>query len=363
MLSAYLFTAVAAVISAYIFTTNLLPVLGGSTSLYDAFVATFIALVWLCAYRDIRLSSRVGLVLEGLAVGVMAIVTTVLVWRHGRFFASEQLHWRSLHNGRIFPALTLAVFSFVGFESSATLAKEARNPQQAIPRAVILSATISGFFFVAMAYCMILGVDDRASLIAGSPSPFALVTRSAGLPSAALLIYFSAIISCFACALACINAVARMLFSMGRYQFLHRSLGKVHARHQSPHIAVNASCLFIVLIALMLSRNTPLDAFGYVATFSTFGFLVVYMLVCVVAPMELRRAGELSVGRLTIGALGLALMTFVVIANVFPAPPYPYSLLPFIFAAYLAFGCAWFALNPAALPAAQAGIQLDLEAD
>ena len=147
---------------------------------------------------------------------------------------------------------------------------------------------------MATAYCMILAVDDRASLIGGSTSPFAAVTRYAGLSWAAAVVYCSASISSFACTLACVNAVARMLFSMGRYQFVHRSMGKVHHRYQSPHVAVSAACVFSLTIVLIAARAAPLDAFGYAATFGTFGFLTVYLLTCIVAPLELFRAHELS---------------------------------------------------------------------
>jgi amino acid transporter len=111
-----------------------------------------------------------------------------------------------------------------------------------------------GVFFVLISYCMILGVADNARLIGESASPFAEVTRRAGLTWAAAVVYFSAIISAFACGLASINALARMLFSMGRYEFVHRSMGKVHGTHQTPHFAVTGSCLFSVIVVLMSSR-------------------------------------------------------------------------------------------------------------
>jgi hypothetical protein len=81
----------------------------------------------------------------------------------------------------------------------------------------------------------------------------------------------------------------------------------------------------------MCSHLTPLSAFGYTATFGTFNFLVVYLLTCVVAPVELYRAGELSLRNLAAGILGAGLMAFVIIGSVIPVPPFPYNLLPYIF--------------------------------
>jgi amino acid transporter len=212
-----------------------------------------------------------------------------------------------------------------------------------------------------MAYCMILSVNDRVGLIGGSTSPFAVVTQYAGLSSAAAVVYCSASISSFACVLACVNALARMLFSMGRYQFVHRSMGKVHKRYQSPHVAVSASCVFILMVVLIAARAAPLDAFGYTATFGTFGYLTVYLLICVVAPLELFRAPELSLAELAMGIIGVALMAFVLAASVVPVPPYPYAILPYTFIAYLALGCVWYGTISVNFPHALRGIHEDLE--
>jgi amino acid transporter len=148
---------------------------------------------------------------------------------------------------------------------------------------------------------------------------------------------------------------------MGRYDFVHRSMGTVHEQYQTPHFAVTASCLFSVIVVLMCSRMAPLDAFGYTATFGTFGFLVVYLLTCVVAPVELYRAGELSLRNLAAGTLGAGLMAFVIIGSLVPVPSFPYSLLPYVFLAYLALGCVWYGIVSVRFPHALNGIELDLE--
>jgi amino acid transporter len=164
---------------------------------YAALENGFISLVWFCAYRDVRFSSRLGLLLEGLALMSIIVITAVTVIRRGTLFSPSQLCLQRSLIGHVAPALTLAFFSFVGFESAATPAKEAREPFRIIPRTLILSAAISGLFFVSMAYCMILAVNDQTNLIGASASPFAVVTRYAGQSSAAMVVYFSAIISTF----------------------------------------------------------------------------------------------------------------------------------------------------------------------
>jgi amino acid transporter len=363
MIAAYLFTAIATSISGYIFISDLLRALGlqAMTPPCGVFEIAFIGLIWAAAYRDIRFSSRTGLALEALSLTIIVFIALELVARRGTLADSAQLQLRQLPIGGVMSALTFAVFSFVGFESSATLAQEARNPLRTIPRAITMSTGVAGLFFVLISYCMILGVGDRARLIGDSASPFAAVTRSAGLGRVSVVVYFSALISAFACGLASINALARMLFSMGRYEFVHRSMGIVHKQYQTPHLAVTAGCVLMGVAVLMLSFAAPLSAFGCTATFGTFGFLAVYLMTCVVAPLELSRTGELSLGLVLTSALGAGLMVFVVVGSLVPVPPYPYSLLPYLFLAYLAAGAAWYTIVSVRFPQMLGRIELDLE--
>jgi amino acid transporter len=363
MSGAYLFTAIAVSISAHIFLSDMLLMLGLArlTPPYALFEIVFVILIWACAYRDISFSARIGLVLEAISLAIIILIAAVVIARHGGVSDSAQLQLHSVSVGGVMSALTFAVFSFVGFESSATLAQEARNPMRAIPRAVTLSATVTGLFFVLIAYCMVLGVGDQVHLIGDSSSPFTEVTLRAGLGRIAAVVYFSAIISGFACGLASINALARMLFSMGRYEFVHRSMGAVHQHYQTPHLAVTASCLFTMIIVLMCADTTQLNAFSCTATFGTFGFVLVYLLTCIVAPVELSRAGELSLGKLIVGALGSGLMIFVLIGAMVPVPSYPMSLLPYLFGAYLTLGILWYGIVSVRFPHALHGIELDLE--
>jgi amino acid transporter len=267
MSAAYLFTAIATSISAHIFLVDMLQTIGLArlTPPYAPFEVIFIFLIWACAYRDISFSARVGLALEAVSLTIIIVIAAIVIVRHGGVADSVQLQLRRLPAGGVMSALTFAVFSFVGFESSATLAQEARNPIRAIPRAVTLSATATGLFFVMIAYCMVLAVGDQVRLIGHSTSPLAAVTARAGLGAMSAVVYVSAIVSGFACGLASINALARMLFSMGHYEFLHRSMGAVHQQYQTPHLAVTASSLFAVLVVLMCSHLSRLDAFSYTA--------------------------------------------------------------------------------------------------
>jgi amino acid transporter len=165
----------------------------------------------------------------------------------------------------------------------------------------------------------------------------------------------------FACALASTNAAARLLFSMGRYRFLHRSMGLVHDTHRTPHRAILLCGGALAAICAGLLPLGLLDAFGYAGTVASFGFVGVYFALCIVAPMDLNKRGEMKALHVVVAAVGAALMLFVVLGSVYPAPQYPYNILPYLFFAYMLVGAAWFAVLKLKSPQTLASIQHDME--
>jgi len=87
----------------------------------------------------------------------------------------------------------------------------------------------------------------------------------------------------------------------------------------------------------------------------------VYLAICIVAPMDLRRSREMKLRHVLVGAIGTALMLFVIFGSLYPVPAYPYNTLPFLFFAYLVVGAIWFAVLRAKSPQTLASIQHDME--
>jgi amino acid transporter len=363
MISAYLFTAVATTLSFVIFLDNSLTVMSIplDTPVRVFALLAFVGLVTYAAYRDVKLSSRAGLILEIISVGIIVAITAIVVRVRGTVFDPVQLHLASFHYGGVFSALPFVVFSFVGFESAATFAKESAHPRRNIPLAVLGCAAFSGILFTLMAYCMVLGMGDDAATLGASSAPFRDVAQKAGLEWAPTIVYFAAMISVFACSLASINAASRLLYSMGKYQFLHRSMGRVHSTHRTPHHAILLCGSALAAICLAMMPVGLLDGFGYAGTFASFGFVVVYLAVCIVTPMDLQRSRQMRSVHVLIGVMGAALMLFVIVGSVYPVPAFPYDALPYGFFAYMLIGAIWFARLNATSPQVLASIEHDME--
>lgn len=359
MIGTYICTAATVIICGTIFLDDLLDAAGLARFAppHWLFEMLFSAGIARSAWRDVRFSSRIGLALEGASVVIIIVIVAIAVAATGRIADVEQVAPKAFQFGPIASALTFAVFSFVGFESAATLAKEAHDPQRTVPRTLLLSIALSGLFFVVTAYFIRLVVGDMTA----TTQPFLVMTQRAHLAWAAAIIYFGALISAFACTLASVNAAARLIFSMGRYGFLHRTAGAVHADHGTPHHAIGGAITLAAALALALLPVGLLDGYTYVATITAFGFLTIYLLISIAAPIDARRHGAPWRWSAANGLLSAVLIGFVIIGTVYPLPTYPLNLLPWIFAAYVVVGFGWCRILAARAPHRLSSLQSDME--
>jgi amino acid transporter len=362
MLAAYLATAMALTVATSIFIKTMLTGLGVTfvppTLLLYAFVS---ALAWFLSSRDMRISSRIGLSLEGVSMAIILFVCLTILTKYGFKLDMKQVTMEGLSPSAIPQAIVFGIFAFVGFESAATLAKETRNPGETIPRAINWTAIAAGLFFVFTTYVITMGFDDDVTKLAASSSPLADILSNES-PLLTAFVYFGAAISSFACALASLNAFGRLLFSLGRYQFVHQSMGMVHAEHKTPHVALAmGAAVNFVLCAAFVNAGAETDTFGWYGTLASFGFILVYLLCSICAPVYLAKLGEATATDYAFGALGVLLMAASVVGSIYPVPAYPLNLLPYIFLAYLAVGVAWFFILKARAPQALLGIERDME--
>jgi amino acid transporter len=309
-------------------------------------VLTILAAGMACsfAYRDVQISARLMLWIEAASVLLIGTVAFGIISRNGWRLDLPQFTLQGVSAEKIRLGLVLAMFSSVGFESAASLGSEARNPLTNIPRAIKWSALLAGMFFVLCAYAEVLGFRGEAIALDKSSAPLHVLARKAGLPPVVgTLTDLGAVVTFFACFLACITAAARVLFLMARDGALHSLLGEAHESNQTPHRAVLWSSLAAALpAAILMWRGLDLfEIYGLLGALATFGFLTAYILVSAAAPLYLRSQRRLTPYALAISSLAIAAMGIALVANLYPAPPPPYSVLPYLYAALLAGGFAW----------------------
>jgi amino acid transporter len=353
LILAYLFTGMSTLCGFAIFGQCLLSHIGIHTHVLTLF-ALGTALAWYVAYKDIQLSAKMMLLLEGVSIVLILALATVLWVEKGFAIDMSQLTLKGATPGGVSLGIVLVVFGFSGFESATSLGDEAKKPLKTIPKSVMQSAMWSGVFFIMMAYIIVLGFSGSSQDLAKTEEPLAFLANQAGVSWLGELISVGALLSFFACTLACVNPAARVVFMMARHGLLHNSLGKAHNSNLTPHTAVMLCSLitFLIPASLNLFGVKTFQILGYMGTICTYGFLLVYILVSLAAPVYLYRLGKLRPIDIVFAALGVAFMMLPVVgtvgipgSNLFPVPDAPYNIFPYLFSLYIALGFGWFVIQ------------------
>lgn len=306
---------------------------------------------WYAAYKDIQLSAMAMLWLEGASIALIAILC-LFIWAHKGFALDmPQLTLQGVTPGKVAMGLVLVMFGFSGFESATTLGDEAKRPLRNIPRAVMGSAIMAGLFFVATTYIEVLGFSGTGVSIAKTEEPLGFLSQQLGLGFLGELVAFGALFSFFGCVLGCINPAARIFFMMARHGLFHAKLGTAHSSNRTPHIAVTMCSLITFVIPAVMSfcHIKLFDSMGYLGAISSFGFVTVYILISIAAPLYLYRIRKLRPLDVLFSLLGVAFMMIPVLGSVgvpgsslFPVPDAPYNIFPYLFLVYLVVTCGWF---------------------
>ncbi len=298
----------------------------------------------LIAWRDVKVSARLMLWIEAISVATILIVVVLVLFRHGLHLDPEQVHLRGMTGSGLRLGLVLALFSFVGFESATTLGTEARDPLKTIPRAVIQSALLVGAIFVICAYTEVLGFHIAGQDLGTSESPMHTLAIVGGASIFGLIIDIGAMISMFACTLACITAAARVLLLMAHHGLAHGRLRTTHVRNETPGPAIIVTGIAAVapVVVLAMRGATGLDIYGWLGSLATYGFIVAYGLVCLGLPKYLRDHGVCNSGAQIVPSMAAVAMVLALIGNLYPVPEGPYGKLPYVYLIYLATGLGWF---------------------
>ncbi len=362
---AYLVTGCAVLCGAANYVGVLLQSTTGVNASLPLAVAAFLAVgigAWWLAYRDVELSTKMMLTLEAISVGVVLLLALAFFVRSGRLVDAHQFSTAGLTGSGLVSGLVLAFFSFVGFESATALGHEAKDPLRSIPRSVLVTVIAVGAFFTFMAYTLVLGFEGHATSLGASNQPMSELARIAGLPFLGTLFAAGAVVGQFACAVACVNAGARVIYAMSRHGLVHAAAAGTHATHATPHVAVTLSAIVVIAVplAMILDKVALLDAFGYLGFVATFGFLFAYILVSIASPVYLRRRGEASAVTYVMSVLSVAMLAVATVGSVVLTPQPPYNILPYVFLAVLALGVARFVYLRIKDPGAIQAIESDL---
>jgi len=245
--------------------------------------------VWLLVYRGIRISTEAGVALGAFEIVVflaLGITLIIAAGSNNTLAVFNPNTGNSSGLGSVFAGMVYTVLAFIGFEASAPLAEEARDPKRTIPRAVILSCVLIGVFYLICYYGAIVyfgpnvAADPTKGFFAfNGGDPWDGLGAKVWGPFS-ILVLLAIINSAFANSNAGANAASRVAYALGRVGVLPRVLAKVHPRFKTPYVAVNAQGALGIALALVLgfALNGPLNAFALLGTIATLVIVGIYIL-------------------------------------------------------------------------------------
>ncbi|HEY0758788.1 MAG TPA: APC family permease [Acidisarcina sp.] len=344
LLLAYIATA-ASVAGGFINYANVLLNLGFGLRAPQSLLAVIaVTVATAIAYRDVKVSARTMLWIEAVSITFISIVVAILLAKNGLHLHPAQLRLDGASSSGVRLGVVLALFSFVGFESATTLGAEAREPLRTIPRAVIQSAMLTGVFLILCAYTEVLGFAGAHQNFGSSDAPMHLLAQQAGVPLLGPLIDAGALVSMFACILACITAGARVLMLMGHNGLASRRLTQTHLRNATPGPAVvSVGVLTLLPAALLAARGASgSDIYGWLGSLATYGFITVYGLVALALAFYMRRQGHLTPAVILLSVTTTVAMVLALVGTLIPVPAAPYSWLPYVYLVYILAGLGWY---------------------
>ncbi|MCX4098474.1 APC family permease [Nocardia sp. alder85J] len=364
LLWCYLFIGIAGLTGFTIFGREVLSLLGIHGTIPSvAFFAVSAAVAWALTVKDVRLSSMLMLVLEGLSVLFILALACVVLFRHGIHIDTDQVALKGTSVRGMSFAVVACIFSLVGFESATAMGGEARDPMRTIPRAVIWSLVITGLFFVFMSYVEVYGTRGGSATLDTLSMPLNTLAETYDVSYLKLPLSLGAVISFFALTLSCLNAGARIIYPMARHSVFPAVLGTTHRSNATPAAALTAYILVMFAVpAIWSSQTDTLTIFNDAGTLAAFGFLLAYFLVTVAAPVYLRKIGERTPRSIALSVAAFLCLLVPTVGSFYPLPAWPVSLFPYLFLTFLALGGIWLYITSRRHRGILTAIETDLEA-
>jgi amino acid transporter, AAT family len=244
-----------------------------------------------------------------LGAGLMIAGTTPPQYvAHGGFFP----------RGALAPLLALpfALYTFAGVEFVAVTSGESRSTDEVARAGRLTFLTLTLVYMGAI--IVLTGVIpwDRTGV---SESPFVTVFRTIRIPAAGHIMNFAVLTAALSGANAALYSASRTLFSLARSGWAPPAMGELN-RAGSPTNALLVSS-FAIVLALVLERWAPEQAFVSILNAALFGLLLSW-LVSLAAHVQMRRRERKSaVG----SAIGLTLIVVSILKTWWDSPLSFYS--------------------------------------
>ncbi|ANO51217.1 APC family permease [Woeseia oceani] len=174
----------------------------------------------------------------------------------------------------------LLIYAYVGFESTTIISGEAKNPKQAMPRALVSTIVMIAvlYFLIVLVYISVLPDADGSQTLIDVGE---VLAGTAG----GIVIALAAVFSIGGNLASIMLAVPRLTFALSEQRLLPRWFGEVHEKHATPANSI----VFLGVLGTVFALT---GSFVWLAAASSLTRLISYALCIVSLPIVRRRANE-----------------------------------------------------------------------
>jgi amino acid transporter len=328
-------------------------------------------------YRGIKLSADASVILGAIEIMIIgALSITMIVASGGHNDLASFTPAYSVESGLggwvgIFQGMIFAFLAFVGFETAAPLGEETAHPKRNIPRAVVFSAIGIGLLYVLASYAGVNGWGiPQIQGYAASAAPWADLGKKFWGTVGPIIISFAILNSALGNGNSGINATSRVAYAMGRIGTLPPAFARL-SKYQTPVVGILVHNIMSIIVSIGCGLAFGYaNAYGLIGTVLTLGLLLLYIASCISTFFFYRRERpqDFRIGpHVIVPLIPLTILLAVVEAQVFPVPPYPLNLAPYILIVWLVIGFIYMTYlsrsNPAALERSKEIFLQDLESE
>ena len=254
-----------------------------------AVAIVFIIVIALINFRGVAESTKLNVVLTSvvlLGLGVVIVTGAIAVFGGSANPDLDPQPGRLLEfNSETTPlfavtsATALAFFAMIGFEDTANMAEETRNPQRTFPRGVLWGMGIVAVIYtlIALIASTLVPTDE----LAASDGPLLLVVQAAAPWFPPVLFSIIALFALSNTALINMMMASRLVYGMAEERVVPRTFGRVHAGRRTPWVAI----VFTSVLGVLLVSSLDIEALGSTTSL----LLLIVFTVVNIAVLVLRR--------------------------------------------------------------------------
>lgn len=213
----------------------------------------FLAVVALLNARGIRESLGANLVmtaieLSGLVI-VIAVVAVFVGGGGGDVSRITETPEGTSVGMAVLAGAVIAYYSFVGFETSANMIEEVKNPRRTYPRALFAALFTAGGVYVLVGLASSIALP--AADLQESSGPLLAVVEATGVSIPSWLFSLIALIAVANGALLTMIMVSRLTYGMAEQNLLPAALGRVLPNRKTPWVAILTTTLVAMGLTLV----------------------------------------------------------------------------------------------------------------